>query len=138
MKLKCAASVIITYDNNALMRPEGKRFQLIGGKSCRKKSPVDTALRETWEEAGLRLDPKRLELIHEHKERRIKHTFFLYRLTEPEATGNFTPATSTKQPRWLIMTHLRKQMFHWWGYWRAIRVARKRLYMNLLSFVPAT
>lgn len=136
-KIKRSASAVIVYGHNILLHPKGKRFQIIGGKSIDRESSMDTALRETTEEAGLHLDPKRLELIHEHKEGRVRHTFFLYRLIEAEVVSNFTPITSTKQPQWLPMVYLRSQIFYWHGYWTAIRIARKRLYTNLLSFVPA-
>lgn len=136
MRLKEGASAVIVSNNNILMRPKAKRFQLIGGMSHEKESPVDTIIREAIEEAGLYLKPEKLEIIRELKDNGHKHTFFLYRLTEAEITGDFARMIGIQKSVWLPIIQLKNKMFYWWGYWVAIRAARKRLYMNLLSFMP--
>ena len=138
MNGKGGAAVVIIYDGMILLRPQGKRFQLIGGKSHPNESFLNTAKRETSEESGLTLDPERMELIHTKKDKRNRrHTFFLYRLNETEANSNLVPAKGTKKPLWRHLFLLSGKKFFWRPYVQAIQRARRILNTNLLSYNPS-
>ncbi len=62
-------------------KPDPLYWKLPGGKKELSETPTQTAVREIWREIGLRLNPKRLFLVHQelvHQETPDEHMYFIY------------------------------------------------------------
>ena len=60
-------------------KPNGGNYTLVGGTIERKEYAAETLIRESWEEAGIRLQKSDLELVHVlHKRSRKEHRIVLY------------------------------------------------------------
>ena len=60
-------------------KPNGGNYSLVGGTIERKEFAVQTLIRESWEEAGIRLSEDDLELVHVlHKRSPKEHRIVLY------------------------------------------------------------
>ena len=60
-------------------KPNGGNYSLVGGTVEKKEFAAATLIRESWEEAGIRLLPEDLEIVHVlHKRYPNKHRIVLY------------------------------------------------------------
>jgi len=60
-------------------KPNGGNYSLVGGTIERKEYAARTLIRESWEEAGIRLEKNDLELVHVlHKRSSKEHRIVLY------------------------------------------------------------
>lgn len=60
-------------------KPNGGNYSLVGGTIEKKEFAVQTLIRESFEEAGIKLSPDDLELVHVlHKRSKKEHRIVLY------------------------------------------------------------
>ena len=60
-------------------KPNGGNYSLVGGTIEKRETAARTLIRESWEEAGVKLDIKDLELVHVlHKRSAKEHRIVLY------------------------------------------------------------
>lgn len=60
-------------------KPNGGNYSLVGGTIERKEYAARTLIRESWEEAGIKLEKNDLELVHVlHKRYSKEHRIVLY------------------------------------------------------------
>ena len=60
-------------------KPNGGNYSLVGGTIVRKEYAARPLIRESWEEAGIRLEKSDLELVHVlHKQSQKEHRIVLY------------------------------------------------------------
>jgi 8-oxo-dGTP diphosphatase len=60
-------------------KPNGGNYSLVGGTIEQEEFAVETLIRESWEEAGIKLSPDDIELVHVlHKRSSKEHRIVLY------------------------------------------------------------
>lgn len=77
------ARLLLQSHGNLLLlkqtKPNGGNYSLVGGTIERQEFAVATLIRESWEEAGIKLSQNDLELIHVlHKRSKKEHRIVLY------------------------------------------------------------
>ncbi|MEL7162122.1 MAG: NUDIX hydrolase, partial [Bacteroidota bacterium] len=77
------ARLLLQSHGNILLlkqtKPNGGNYSLVGGTIEKKEFAVETLIRESWEEAGIRLVEDDLELVHVlHKRSGKNHRIVLY------------------------------------------------------------
>lgn len=82
-KVSLKARLLLQNSGSILLlkqtKPNGGNYSLVGGTIERKEFAIATLIRESYEEAGIRLLPDDLELVHVlHKRLKKEHRIVLY------------------------------------------------------------